>query len=343
MDKGDRDHYKDAGVDTTMGDSLVDWLREAQSSPVKPQYGEVVSGIGGFAALFRPNWRSMKDPLLVSSTDGVGTKVLLGLQHDTLEGLGVDLVAMCVNDLYTLGAVPLFFLDYYATGKLQPEAFKRILTGIRQGLKQCGTALIGGETAELPGIYSAGHFDLAGFVVGMVDSTERLGPHRVEVGDKLVALSSSGFHSNGYSLIRRWLEETPTTPALTAQILEPTRIYGCIPQLLSEFSTEGFHALAHITGGGISGNLPRVLPESVSARLDRKLLPTPEWMQSFIKQHVASLAEIEPIFNLGAGMIGAVAAPIADRFVRRCEELGFPATIIGETVMSEHSSQVMYV
>ena len=189
--------YREAGVNISQGDALVSWLQEDKSEN-KHSLGDVVSGIGGFSALFRPNFSGMKDPLIVSGTDGVGTKVLLGIETDKLEGLGIDLVSMCVNDLYTIGAQPLFFLDYYATGVLDENQFKRILTGIKRGLKQCNTMLLGGETAELPGLYQKGHFDLAGFIVGVVDGEKRIHPGLVTEGDVIISFASSGFHSNGY-------------------------------------------------------------------------------------------------------------------------------------------------
>ena len=336
-----QDLYKDSGVDTELGDGLVDWLNTGTDIRRSP-LGEVVSGIGGFAALWRPNFAGMKDPLLVSSTDGVGTKVLLGLEYDRLEGLGVDLVGMCVNDLYTLGARPMFFLDYYATGVLNADQFKRILTGIRAGLAQCETALLGGETAEMPGLYAHGHFDLAGFVVGAVDGTARLGPERVKAGDKIVALRSDGFHSNGFSLVRKWLKEHAEPTPMMDHIMRPTRIYHCVPQLLAELGPERLHALAHITGGGISGNLTRALPEGLDAKMARDRLPTPEWMRALIARHGARFDDVEGVFNLGAGMMAIVAADAAGDFRDGAERLGFPGVIVGEVVAGRGEPRVIY-
>ena len=301
------DLYKESGVDVQKGDALVDWLKVDKGTK-DTRYGEVVSGIGGFAALFRPNFSGMKDPLLISGTDGVGTKVLLGLDWKKLTGLGEDLVAMCVNDLYTIGGRPLFFLDYYATGVLDDHQFKDVLSGIKAGLTKSETLLMGGETAELPGLYAKGHFDLAGFVVGMVDGPKRLGPHLVKGGDVLVSFTSDGFHSNGYSLVRKWLDSgrIEITETLKNQIMKPTRIYGEIPQLLEKLGDGAIHSLAHITGGGISGNLPRVMPNNMICELKQDSIPTPVWMKDFINAHDASFEQVEKVFNMGAGMIAAV-------------------------------------
>lgn len=336
-----KDLYKESGVDVAKGDALVDWLQSNKSSQTVG--GEVVSGIGGFAALFRPDFSGMEDPLLVTGTDGVGTKVLLGLEHNQLEGLGIDLVAMCVNDLYTVGGRPLFFLDYYATGILDEAQFKAILSGIRKGLAQSSAALLGGETAELPGLYAKGHFDLAGFVVGVVDGKKRLTPDLVKRGDKLIALEASGFHSNGYSLVRKWLAEKSVDPATLQKILEPTRIYHEVPELLKRLGWGPLHALANITGGGISGNLPRVLPDGLDAQIDPKKIPTPAWMKSFYESHGAVFAEVEGVFNMGAGMIAAVAADAEAKFHATCKDLGLGSVTIGEMIPGAGESTVRYL
>ncbi len=335
-----RDLYKESGVDVEKGDALVDWLQESGS--VGTGGGEVVSGIGGFAALFRPDFRGMKDPLLVTGTDGVGTKVLLAIEANDLEGLGFDLVAMCVNDLYTVGGRPLFFLDYYATGILDEQQFKAVLKGIRAALRQCDTALLGGETAELPGLYEKGHFDLAGFVVGVVDGAKRLKPESVKVGDVLVAFESSGFHSNGYSLLRKWLKEKKPSAERLKDCLKPTRIYHELPEILRRLPEGSLHALANITGGGISGNLPRVLPSGVTAVIDPKKLPTPPWMQEIFRDHGASFESVEGVFNMGAGMIAAVDAPAAEMLVKACKDLGLHAVAIGTIAAGSGEAAVRY-
>lgn len=336
-----KDLYKESGVDVAKGDALVDWLQSRKADQVKG--GEVVSGIGGFAALFRPDFSGMEDPLLVSGTDGVGTKVLLGIEHDQLEGLGVDLVAMCVNDLYTVGGRPLFFLDYYATGILDEKQFKAILSGIRKGLAQSSAALLGGETAELPGLYEKGHFDLAGFVVGVVDGKKRLRPELVQRGDKLIALSASGFHSNGYSLVRKWLAEKPVDQATLNRILEPTKIYYEVPELLKRLGWGPLHGLANITGGGISGNLPRVLPEGLDPEIDPKKIPTPDWMRAFYESHGARFEDVEGVFNMGAGMIAVVAADAEAKFHQICKDLGLGSTTIGQMIPGSGESTVRYL
>lgn len=334
-----RNLYKESGVDVEKGDALVDWLQESGS--IGTRGGEVVSGIGGFAALFRPDFKGMEDPLLVTGTDGVGTKVLLAIEENQLEGLGFDLVAMCVNDLYTVGGRPLFFLDYYATGILDSEQFKSVLAGIRAALKQCDTALLGGETAELPGLYAKDHFDIAGFVVGVVDGAKRLKPEHVVSGDILIALESSGFHSNGYSLLRKWLKEKKASPERIKQALTPTRIYWELPEILKALPGS-VHALANITGGGISGNLPRVLPDNVVAEIDPKAIPTPKWMQDIFDDYDASFASVEGVFNMGAGMIAAVAAKDADAFIKACAEVKLGATKIGSIATGQGSPSVRY-
>lgn len=336
-----KDLYKESGVDVAKGDALVDWLQSRKADQVNG--GEVVSGIGGFAALFRPDFSGMEDPLLVSGTDGVGTKVLLGIEHDQLEGLGVDLVAMCVNDLYTVGGRPLFFLDYYATGILDEKQFKAILSGIKKGLAQSSAALLGGETAELPGLYEKGHFDLAGFVVGVVDGKKRLRPELVQAGDKLIALNASGFHSNGYSLVRKWLAEKPVDQATLNRILEPTKIYYEVPELLKRLGWGPLHGLANITGGGISGNLPRVLPDGLDPQIDPKKIPTPDWMRAFYESHGARFEDVEGVFNMGAGMIAVVAADAEAKFHQICKDLGLGSASIGQMIPGSGESTVRYI
>lgn len=332
----DQHLYKDSGVDVDLADSLVDWLQK-DVAPRRIPLGESVAGVGGFAALFRPNFKHLKDPLLVTGTDGVGTKVLLGSEFNYLEGLGQDLVGMCVNDLYTLGARPMWFLDYYATGKLNPDQFKSVLSGIKKAVHQCQCLLLGGETAEMPGLYGEGHFDLAGFVVGVVDGTKMLGAQHVREGDRLIAIKSSGFHSNGFSLIRKWLAEKPVSADLLANIMTPTKLYSQIPDLLDELGTDIFHAAANITGGGISGNLPRVLPAWAHAKIDSTKLPVLPWMNDFLNSRAPSLISLEAIFNLGCGMIAVVDQAHSDRFEKRAMELGLATTNIG--VIEKNSSQ----
>jgi len=328
MSEGTPNHYKNAGVDTETGDALVDWLQSKKSTFTHPRgLGRVADGIGGFAGLFSINLSRFKNPTLVASTDGVGTKLLLGLENNLCRELGQDLVAMCVNDLYTVGAAPLFFLDYYATGALNQIQFKEVLSSIQASCKTCDMALLGGETAEMPGLYEKGHFDLAGFVVGAVDGDHRLGPHRVKAGDQIVAFEATGFHSNGYSLVRKWLKEKPR-PDLVSTLMAPTKLYSEIPELFLKHP-EAFHSLANITGGGISGNLPRALPENMFAEISFDKLPTPAWMKDFILSHVKSLRDVEEVFNLGAGMIAVVDSALSGQFSRDAMEMGLRPRMIG--------------
>jgi phosphoribosylformylglycinamidine cyclo-ligase len=322
------DLYKEAGVDVDKGDRLVEWLQGGKA-PTATRYGATVSGIGGFAALFRPNFKGMTDPLLISSTDGVGTKVLLGIQTGKLKGLGLDLVAMCVNDLYTIGGRPLFFLDYYATGALDEAQFKDVLTGIKTGCAQSGALLLGGETAEMPGLYQRGHFDLAGFVVGVVDGETMLGPSRVKAGDRLYALPSSGFHSNGFSLLRKWAEGE-TDQGVLDRLMTPTRIYHEIPELVDTLGSGTFHALANITGGGISGNLPRVIPAHLACHIELGAVPTPAWMRAFLESKGTTVRAQEAVFNGGCGMIAVVAREGAAKFETAAKAAQLDVTPIGD-------------
>ncbi|MCX6125019.1 MAG: phosphoribosylformylglycinamidine cyclo-ligase [Proteobacteria bacterium] len=338
--------YKSAGVDTEKGDALAAWLVDDENSHFHhPKgLGSLTSGIGGFAGLFETNFKNMARPQLVASTDGVGTKLLLGLQVDLIAGLGQDLVAMCVNDLYTAGANPLFFLDYYATGKLSSQQFKTVLTSIKDSCKACGMALMGGETAEMPGLYSPGHFDLAGFVVGVVDHHKRLGSHRTKAGDVLVSLQSSGFHSNGFSLIRKWLSEFPglLVPELSKRLMTPTKLYHEIITLVDSFGSD-FHALSNITGGGISGNLPRVIAQDLVCTIVKSALPTPLWMANLLDAVGAKFNDIEPVFNLGVGMIAVVSKESRSDFLAAAQNLALMPKVIGEVEAGSGSAIVRYV
>lgn len=342
MTDGTKNIYKDAGVDAAKGDALVDWLQSKKPPFVHPRgFGRVLDGIGGFAGLFALDWTRFKKPNLVASTDGVGTKLLLGIQEKVVGNLGQDLVAMCVNDLYTVGATPLFFLDYYATGALDEQQFKEILSSIKSSCAACSMALLGGETAEMPGLYEGGHFDLAGFVVGIVDEEARLGAHKVVQGDVLISLASSGLHSNGYSLIRKWLKEKPR-PDLIQKLMQPTKLYHEIPDLCLRFQNS-LHALANITGGGISGNLPRVIPENLSARISKHKIATPQWMNEFITSNNSSFEEVEEVFNLGIGMIAIVSQNDSEAFLVTSKELGLDPVTIGEIVPGKGPADVRYV
>jgi phosphoribosylformylglycinamidine cyclo-ligase len=339
------DLYRAAGVDIHEGDALVSWL-QTQGTPTKASsLGTVVSGIGGFASLFKVDFSSLKSPHLVSCTDGVGTKVLLGIQEGQLRGLGQDLVAMCVNDLYTLGATPLFFLDYYATGKLEKTQFQAVLAGIQESCDACGAALIGGETAEMPGLYEKNHFDLAGFVVGVVDGESMLKPQMVQEGDLLFALPSSGFHSNGYSLIRKMIKDNAALmDSYRDRLLLPTEIYHYLPQLITAMQG-AVHAVAHITGGGISGNLPRVFPEHLCAEVDAAALPSHSgdlaWMSQFISDAGLRWKEVEHVFNQGAGMVVIVAAGAKDMWLSTLAQKGLKSFEIGKMVARRRDGKAL--
>lgn len=326
--------YSKAGVDANKGDQLVDWIIQHRGD----QAPGVVSGVGGFAALFRPDFRGMVDPLLVASTDGVGTKVLLASQTGKLHGLGQDLVAMCVNDLYCTGGVPLFFLDYYATSKLDEVQFKAVISGIQKACSQVKIPLLGGETAEMPGLYAPKDFDLAGFVVGLVDSPKRLDSSMVRHGDILYALPSSGFHSNGFSLLRKWVEEFNLTQDDVAYMLTPTMLYEIIPELLREMPPSTVHGLAHITGGGLSGNIPRVLPPGAIAEIEKSLLRVPAPMNSIFARCGVSALEVENIFNIGIGMVAVIEPSEEAGFREFCRKKRVDAYAIGRISLPQQQS-----
>jgi len=318
--------YREAGVDIEAGDRLVDRIKPLARSTSR---AEVVGGLGGFGGLFSVP-QGYDDPVLVSGTDGVGTKLLvaqtLGLHHS----IGVDLVAMCVNDIAVLGAEPLFFLDYFATGRLEVDDAASVVAGIAEGCRQAGCALLGGETAEMPGMYAVGHYDLAGFAVGVVERAEIVDGSQVVPGDKLVGLPSSGLHSNGYSLVRKILDgsDFSTDPGglgrtLGDELLEPTRIY--VKQLLSVRGR--FKAAAHITGGGLPGNVPRVLPKGAGAALHRDRWTEPPIFDLLRTRGQLTEDDMLSTFNCGLGMVLACAAADADRLAA---DLG--GNVVGEVV-----------
>ncbi len=307
--------YRDAGVDIDAGDALVDRIKPIAARTLRP---EVLAGLGGFGALFEIPIDRYRKPVLVSGTDGVGTKLKLALQLNKHDTIGIDLVAMCVNDIVVQGAEPLFFLDYYATGKLDVDTAASVVAGIGRGCELAGAALIGGETAEMPGMYHGGDYDLAGFAVGVVEKDRIIDGSRVRSGDVLLGLASSGPHSNGYSLIRKVIEvsgidldQDCSGRPLGAALLEPTRVY--VKALLALFNDVPVKALAHITGGGIVENLPRVLPEDARAVIDARTWTRPavfDWLQQAgnITAH-----EMHRTFNCGIGMAVCVAPEHAEQ------------------------------
>jgi phosphoribosylformylglycinamidine cyclo-ligase len=287
------DLYKKSGVDVETGDALVDWL--AGDKIPTPHKSQIVSGIGGFASLFRLNVQDIKKPCLVTCTDGVGTKVLLAVQFESYQSVAQDMVAMCVNDLITTGADPLLFLDYYATGKLDLHAAKEFLTGVKKACFESDCALVGGETAEMPGVYHGRDFDCAGFAVGIVDEDKRLGPHLVQEGDVAIGISSNGFHSNGYSLIRKVFEKDLWE--WKSVLLKPTHLYV---KLAKDLRATKIHALAHITGGGVQ-NIPRVLPQGLG--LELKSWEFPQEFKEVQKRTKMSDREMMDTLNCGIGLV----------------------------------------
>ncbi|MDK3018369.1 phosphoribosylformylglycinamidine cyclo-ligase [Pseudodonghicola flavimaris] len=320
--------YAEAGVDIDAGNALVERIKPAAKRTARPG---VASGLGGFGALFDLKAAGYSDPVLVAATDGVGTKLRIAIDTGNVDGVGIDLVAMCVNDLVCQGAEPLFFLDYFATGKLETEQAARIIEGIAEGCAQSGCALIGGETAEMPGMYPAGDFDLAGFAVGAMERGTAL-PEGVAEGDVLLGLGSNGVHSNGYSLVRKlveisglgWDDACPWGEGtLGAALLTPTRLY--VTQVLAAIRAGGVHALAHITGGGLTENLPRVLPEGLGADIDLDAWALPPVFGWLAETGGMAQAELLKTFNCGIGMI-VVVAP------ERAEALTELLTAAGESV-----------
>ena len=299
------DAYKDAGVDIDAGEAVVDGIREAVASTRRP---EVLGGLGGFGGLFA--LARYRQPVLVSGTDGVGTKLLVAQRVGQHSSIGVDLVAMCVNDIAVSGAEPLFFLDYFATGKLEPEVTVEVVRGIAEGCRQAGCALVGGETAEMPGMYGPGHYDLAGFSVGVVERDEMLTGADIQAGDLLLGLASSGLHSNGYSLVRRivddldWDLEHGLGAPLAEVLLTPTRIY--VREMLAlRARVKGW---VHITGGGFYENIPRILPSGLGASVRRGSWPVPPIFELLARQGGLAERDLYRTFNMGLGMV-AVASP----------------------------------
>ncbi len=324
--------YKDAGVDIDAGDALVEAIKPLAKSTARDG---VASGLGGFGAMFDLKAAGFKDPVLVAGTDGVGTKLKVAIEAGKHDTVGIDLVAMCVNDLIVQGAEPLFFLDYFATAKLDVAAATAIVAGIAEGCKQGGCALIGGETAEMPGMYAKGDYDLAGFCVGAVERADILTGDKVAAGDVILGLASSGLHSNGFSLVRRvvdisgldYASDAPFRPAtsLADALLEPTRIY--VKSCLAAIAAGGVHGLAHITGGGLTENIPRVLPDNLGADLDAATWKLPTVFSWLAKAGGIAPEEMARTFNCGIGM-----AVIVD--AKRAVDLTKILTDNGETVFT---------
>jgi phosphoribosylformylglycinamidine cyclo-ligase len=324
--------YREAGVDIDAGDELVERIKPLVR---KTQRREVLAGVGGFGALIEIPLERWKRPVLVAGTDGVGTKLRLAIDTGRHDTIGIDLVAMCANDVAVQGAEPLFFLDYYATGKLSVAVAEAVISGIAEGCIESGAALVGGETAEMPGMYQAQDYDLAGFCVGVVEKDRIIDGSQVRAGDAVIGLASSGPHSNGYSLIRRILERTHASVAtelagqnLFDRLLAPTRIY--VKSMLALAAALPVHGFAHITGGGLTDNIPRVIPDGLEVRLQRAAWPRDpvfEWLQ---RSAQLSDVEMHRTFNCGIGMVAVLPQEHAAAAVALLEQHGERAMSIGQ-------------
>ena len=342
---GTTSRYKQAGVDIDAGDALVEAIKPLAKSTARPGSD---AGLGGFGAFFDLAKAGYKDPLLVATTDGVGTKLKLAIETGRHEGIGIDLVAMCVNDLVVQGAEPLFFLDYYASGKLEVETGRRIVAGIAEGCRMAGCALVGGETAEMPGMYREGDYDLAGFAVGAVERGRAITGETVRPGDVVLGLASSGVHSNGYSLVRKvvadagldWSDAAPfaSNRSLGEALLEPTRIY--VKGTLAAARTGKVKALAHITGGGLLENIPRVLPKGARAGLDASSWELPSVFRWLAEAGRVPADEMARTFNCGIGMVAVVAAEEAAAVARMLEAAGERVLTIGRIEPSQGAPDV---
>ena len=333
MDNSYSDSYREAGVDVTAGYKAVELMKKHVARTQTPG---VVSGIGGFGGLFQPDLTGMKEPVLVSGTDGVGTKLKLAFMMDKHDTVGIDCVAMCANDVACAGAKPLFFLDYVAVGKNVPERVAQIVAGVAEGCVQAGCALIGGETAEMPGFYPKEEYDLAGFCVGMADKAKLIDGAQMKAGDALIGVSSSGVHSNGFSLVRKVFNITPERlnlymyefgKTLGEELLTPTRIY--VKSLLALMEQVEVHGVSHITGGGFYENIPRMLPDYLRAAIEKAKVPVRPIFK-VIQSEGISEHDMYNTFNMGVGLCVAVAADQADEAARILKENGEEACILGE-------------
>ncbi|MFM7087185.1 MAG: phosphoribosylformylglycinamidine cyclo-ligase [Cyanobium sp.] len=325
--------YRTAGVDAAAGRAFVERIRSSVDSTRRP---EVLGDLGGFGGLCRLP-AGLRRPLLVAGTDGVGTKLELAQAHGHHHGVGIDLVAMCVNDVITSGAEPLFFLDYIATGKLSPAAMAEVVEGIAEGCRRSGCALLGGETAEMPGFYGDGRYDLAGFCVAVVEEEERIDGSRVVAGDRIVAVASSGVHSNGFSLVRRILDTAgvdpglrpdPEGPPLIEALLTPTLLYGALVKALRQAELP-LHGMAHITGGGLPENLPRCLPPHLHARIDPGSWTRPALFRWLQKQGEVPEAAMWDTFNLGVGYCLVLPEAAVPQALAICAAQGHSAWLLG--------------
>ena len=335
--------YRESGVDIAAGDAFVDAIKGFAKRTRRP---EVMSGIGGFGSAFLPSISSYREPVLVSGTDGVGTKLLLAHEVGVHGTVGIDLVAMCVNDILTMGAEPLFFLDYLATGKLKPEVLSQVVEGISEGCLQSGCALVGGETAELPDMYADGVYDLAGFAVGIVERDRICGPEKVADGDRLIGIASSGVHSNGFSLVRKVIRDrnydlshipSELDAPLAEILLEPTSIY--VKPVLEAMKAHPISAMAHITGGGIPGNLARIIPDGLGARVHLNAFPRPPVFQWLLNEGV-ELGEALDVFNMGLGLVLVVPEQSGKMVLEDLQNHGLSAFEVGQIKSSFSGVQI---
>lgn len=327
--------YKGAGVDIEKADRFV--------KAIKPLIAATRGEIGGFGGLFPFSKEKYKNPLLVSTTDGVGTKLKLAVLTNKHDTVGIDLVAMNVNDVLTVGAKPLFFLDYISTGKLKQAQLKEIVKGIAKGCREADCALIGGETAEMPGMYKKGEYDLAGFCVGVVEKKATIDGSRVKVGDKVIGIASSGLHSNGFSLVRKVFSKNELKK-YSSELLKPTRIY--VKPVLSLLRSTKYevrstiNAIAHITGGGFQGNIPRVLPQGIAVNIDRASWPVAKIFKLIQEKGRISDREMFKAFNMGIGMVLIVKSQSADRIKQKLAKFGFSSWVIGETIKGKKQVRI---
>ena len=337
--------YRDAGVDIDAGNRLVDRIKPHAKRTLRPG---VLGGLGGFGALFELPLDRYRQPVLVSGTDGVGTKLKLALELNRHDTIGVDLVAMCVNDVLVVGAEPLFFLDYYATGQLEVEVAAAVIKGIADGCALAGAALVGGETAEMPGMYQDGDYDLAGFCVGVVEKARMIDGGKVQPGDALLGLASSGPHANGYSLVRKILavsgvdlDQPFAGQTLGETLLTPTRIY--VKSILKLLEQVEIRAIAHITGGGLTENLPRVLPVNTKAVIDLSSWERPAIFQWLQQQGGVAETEMRRTFNCGVGLVVCVAAEVVEKTLALLRESGETAWLLGYIADSRGQPVVEFV
>lgn len=331
------DVYKKAGVDVEKGYEAVERMKKHIAKTERP---EVLGGIGAFAGLFDLSSFSYKEPVLVSGTDGVGTKLKLAFERDQHDSIGIDLVAMCVNDIVAQGAKPLFFLDYIACGKNDPEIIEAIVSGVSEGCVQSNAALIGGETAEMPGMYKENEYDLAGFAVGIAEKSKLITGGNIEEDDVIIGLSSSGIHSNGYSLVRQIIQDldlnemySGLSKPLGEAVMEPTKIYAkSVTHVLKKHDVKG---MAHITGGGFYENFPRMVPDGLGVEIDRSRFDIPEIFTFLQKQADMKEEEMYGVFNMGIGMALVVKREDADHVVDTLKEAGESAQVIGKVVGNE--------